>query len=137
MTTHAENMMRVFDRISERVQNYYQQKLVPNGQTLPNYQALIADIQAKRNAIPPLLTAAKVSAESFTCNNQAPGTQVKQFNQDIQQVIAAMHVYRKSVRNLIVAVGGLRGDKDKDSTESSKPKVTTTVTVTEVPEKTQ
>lgn len=98
------NMEKVFTAIAQRVENYYITKLVPTGKTLPNYDALVADITTKQNAIAPLVDAASKDFSGFTCGSDNPKAQITQFRTDMQAVTAALHDYRTSIKNLIVAI---------------------------------
>src|SRR3989338_7815388 len=55
MTKRVDNMTHTttvlqekFDSISQRVQDYYQTKLVPDGKTLASYSAFITTIETKK-----------------------------------------------------------------------------------------
>lgn len=119
LTERAENMEKVFDRHAGAVEKYYLEKLVPKGQVLPNYNALLADIQAKKDVITPLLDKAKTDAAAFSCTGDNPKAQLDTFRDDMQAVIKALHAYRTSIKNLIVAVATLKGDNDNKSATGS------------------
>ncbi len=111
------NMEHLFTGIAQRVENYYITKLVPAGKVLPNYDALVADITTKENAIAPLVDAANKDFTGFTCGSDNPKAQITQFITDMQAVTAALHDYRTSIKNLIVAIRTLGGgDKPEPST---------------------
>ncbi len=105
----ADNMLQVFARIAERVAAFYTTVLVPGGQTLANYDALLSDIAAKKALVEAAITTAQDAAASFTCEVEDPKAVLRQFRQDMRGVKRALHDYRKSVRNLIVAVRSLAG----------------------------
>jgi len=102
----AATQLDVFAKIAQRVQEFYQERLVPQGKIVANYDSLIADIASKGATIMPLLAAAEAGAVSFSCDNDNPSEQVRVFNEDMRAVIAGLEAYRRSVRNLIVAVRG-------------------------------
>lgn len=105
LTQRAQNMEDVFGRIAKRVEDYYTNKLVPGGVTVGNYDALVADIAAKKAAVDTALAAAQSQASSFNCTSVAEAkSQIQAFRVAMQNVIAALKSYRTSVRNLIVAV---------------------------------
>src|SRR3989344_6900944 len=79
MVRHANRLTTVFDSIAARIQNYYLTKLVPQGKTLPNYDALILDIQTNKNALTPLLEAVQADIANFKCDGDNPGSQLTQF----------------------------------------------------------
>lgn len=102
-------MINVFDEIAKRVEDYYNQKLVPNGKTLSNYDALANDIEEKKNAAQSALDKAKADASGFSCNLANPKENLNQFRLDMQAVKKALHEYRTSIKNLIVAIRTLVG----------------------------
>ena len=77
---------------------------------MPNYDALVSDIQTNKNAIAPLLEAVQTDAANFKCDGDDPKGQLDQFKEDMHAVIAGLKAYKTSVRNLIVAVASIRGE---------------------------
>lgn len=128
----ADKMIKVFTSIAGGVEQYYLTKVVPTGAILPNYDALVADIATKENAIAPLLQAAKDDASNFSCTGNNPGAQLTQYKTDMQAVIRGLKEYRTSVKNLIVAVRTLPSLKGT-ITPSATPSVTLIPTVTTEP----
>ncbi len=124
---HAIKQIEVFDKIASRTSEFYNDKIIPQGKTLENYDELIGEINAKKDAIKPLIEAAKTDVEEFNCESEGPANKINQFKEDIKAIIEAMQAYKKSVKNLIVAVRTLAGDID----------LKTTVTVTPATENTQ
>lgn len=116
----ARNQVDVFSKIAQRVKEFYQNKLVPQGKIVSNYDRLVADIESKEALLAPLLYKAQVDAASFSCDRDRPSDQVLGFNQDMRAVIAALNAYRKSVRNLIAAVKGVVG-LGNSATSSAQP----------------
>lgn len=119
MIRHANRMLEVFDSIATRIQNYYLTRLVPQGKILPNYDALVLDIQTKKTAVTPLLEAVTADVTNFKCDADDPRGQLDQFKEDIHAVIAGLKAYKRSVRNLIVAVASIRGAGDGNATGSA------------------
>ena len=115
MVKRATNMQDVFTKIATRVEEFYQTKLVPKGKTVPNYDALVADVNAKKSAIAPLLQKVQTDSLNFSCDKDHPADQVKMFEQDMKAVIAGLKDYRTSVRNLIVAVKSVVGKENSAS----------------------
>lgn len=140
LTRMAKNMIDVFEKISGRVQTFYTNVVLPSGKTLPNYDALIADIAAKKQTVLDDLSAAEAKVNAFNCESGDPGMILREFRQDMQQVKTDLAAYRKSIRNLIVAVKplspestdkprqtgtpGADDDDDNDENESPKPRET-------------
>lgn len=113
----SENMFRVFDSISTRVQTFYTDKVLPTGTTVANYQALLDDIQTKKTAVSDAIASANADVNSFSCIGDVRAL-YNEFRLDMQAVKTALKNYRTSVRNLIVAV------------HSAMPEETPTATVT-------
>ncbi len=125
MIRHASRMVEVFSSIATRIQNYYLTKLVPRGKTLPNYDALVLDIQTNKNALTPLLAAVQTDVVNFKCDGDNPKGQLDQFKTDMQAVIRGLKTFRISVRNLIVAVASIRGETGGNASGSAtRPSIT-------------
>ncbi len=114
LTDLASTMESHFDAIVKRVQDYYTQTVVPSGKTLPNYDALLSDIQTKKTAIQTALTKAQTDLNAFSCTAANPKTALSGFNQNMQSVKQALKNYRTSIKNLIVAVHSLAGENNSN-----------------------
>lgn len=104
LTKMANNMLDKFDKIAARVEKYYTDTVVPSGKTVSNYDALVADITAKKTAVQTALTKAQTDTLAFSCTSDNPKGQLTQFREDMQAVKKALKDYRTSIKNLIVAV---------------------------------
>lgn len=93
-----------FTAIASRVENRYTTKLAPKEKVVPNYTSLVADITAKKSAVDLSLTKAETDVAGFLCSSADPKSQLTTFRTDMQTVKSALKDYRKSIRNLIVAV---------------------------------
>ncbi|MBI2621758.1 MAG: hypothetical protein HYW63_03920 [Candidatus Levybacteria bacterium] len=94
-------------RIYERVDAYYNNKLVPDGHTLSNYSDLKAEIEANKANVQTLLDAAKASGGTFDCSLDDPLGEAQAFKDDIKALIEANREYKKSIHNFVKAVLGL------------------------------
>lgn len=110
LTRLVLNMEDKFASISARVQKYYTEKLVPEGKTVSNYDALVSDIDAKKAALDSALSNAQSDSSNFACDSDNPKGKLKDFREDMQEVKSALHEYRLSIKNLIVAVRGIVGE---------------------------
>ncbi|HSX58003.1 MAG TPA: hypothetical protein VLE47_01890 [Candidatus Saccharimonadales bacterium] len=104
LAERAENQINNFDQKATKVETYYTDKLVPKGITLDNYNDLVADVAAKKQAATDAVDAAKAAAQSFDCSGNDPKGQLNNFHTDMQNAIKAMKEFRVSIINLIVAV---------------------------------
>lgn len=100
----ANTMLINFDLHTQRVQNYYSQKLVPQGKFVPNYGDLVTQIQTHKSQVRSALSKAQAESANFTCSQPNPQKSLNSFKSQMQEVKTALKNYRNSVRNLIVAV---------------------------------
>jgi len=113
----AENMETVFDQIATRVETYYTSKVVPSGKTVTNYDALVADIAAKKKVVQTDLEKASADATAFKCTSDDPKAQLTLFRTDMQQVKQDLKAYRTAIKNLIVAVHSVTGTTEGSQNE--------------------
>ena len=126
----SDNMLTKFASISARVQNFYTEKVQPSGKTVANYNTLLADIETKKASASAAVVQASATALAFSCE-EAPKEQLRTFHQDMKRVIAALKEYRRSIRNLIVAVHTALGEGEKSASGAARKLIpTTTVTPT-------
>lgn len=105
----AGNMQTRLDKIATLVETYYTAKMVPAGKTVGNYDALVADVNAKKAALIPLVTKVQSDSTVLTCDNDAAKTQFQTFRTDAAALIASFKAYRLSVITLIKAVISANG----------------------------
>lgn len=117
------NMLGKFDAIAARVEDYYQSKVLPSGKSVDNYAELIADISAKKTAVEDALASTQADVNGFDCNADNPKAQIRQYRTDMQSVKSALHDYRTSIKNLIVAVRSVVGEGERTASESAEPSV--------------
>ena len=95
------------EKIYARVDKFYNEKLVPNGFTLPNYADLKAEVEANKANVLTLLDAAKQSGANFNCSSDDPKGQIDAFHDDIKALIEANNAYKKSIHTFVKAVRDL------------------------------
>lgn len=108
-------MLGKFDAITQRVEDFYNNKVVPSGKSVANYSTLTADITTKRAAVQTALTNAQSDVSGFSCTSDNPKGQITQFRTDMQTVKTALHDYRTSIKDLIVAVKSVAGEGPRES----------------------
>lgn len=122
LTQLVTTMESKFDAIAQRTEKYYTSKVVPSGKTVANYDALVADIQTKKTAVQTTLTTAQTNSTGFSCKGNDPKGLLTQFRTDMQTVKKALHDYRTSIKNLIVAVRSLTRENERvNPSVSPKP----------------
>ena len=107
----ATKMLEKFAEIQARVEKYYTDKVLPSGKTVTNYGALITETQTKKTAVQAAIAKVKTSTAGFSCADDDPKEQMKQFRDGMREVKSALKDYRTSIRNLIVAVRSLGKNK--------------------------
>lgn len=105
----AERMIGVFDKIAARVQEYYNNKLIPQGKIVSNYDSLVLSVNGSRDAAVATLTKASLDLQSFSCDGENPGESLKTYNASVKNVAGAIKQYKTAVRELIVAVKSVVG----------------------------
>lgn len=115
----ATTMGRIFDSIASRVETYYTTKVLPDGKTVANYDALVADIQKRKDGVQQALLNAQSDILAFSCTTDNPKQHIVKFNNGMRVVKSALGLYRTSVRKLIVAVHSIVGE-EKSATSSAK-----------------
>jgi len=100
----VNNMLEKFNKIVNRVKEYYTNKVLPSGRSVANYDALVADIETKKALVQEALTKAQTDADGFTCTGDDPKGTLTQFRTNMQAVKTALKNYRTSIKNLIVAI---------------------------------
>lgn len=115
----VSEMLGKFDGIATRVEDYYSSKVVSNGKVVANYDALVADIAAKRALVIKDLTSAENDVAGFSCTGDNPKGQITQYRTDMQLVKKDLQAYRTSIKNLIVAIRSVVGEGEKESPKPS------------------
>ena len=114
-----------FDRIVERVKQYYTNRLVPKGVTIENYDQMLANIEANKTAAKNALDKAEDAAGDFDCKSDDPKGQLQAFRQEMTNVIRALKNYKKSVIDFLVAVRTkAKNIKSPTATGSATPSAT-------------
>lgn len=100
----ASNMLEVFDSHVVKIKDFYTTVVVPSGKTVSNYDALVATITTKRQAVVDAWTAAGTNANAFSCTTGDPKMLLQDFRADMQATKKALKEYRTAIKNLLVAV---------------------------------
>lgn len=105
----SKKRLEVFDKIAERVEAFVKNKNLD----VPNYDQLLADVQAKREALHDAHTVAKERADDFDCDKEEGKTNVLSFKEALSGEIDAFKAYKEALKTLIKAVktaAGAAGD---------------------------
>lgn len=109
----GQKQLDLFTTIATRVETFYTTK----GKTLSNYDALVADVNAKKAAAQTAVDTVKADKANFKCDGTDPQGAAATFKADLKLEISALKAYRTSVKNLIVGVKSVQGTTS--STENS------------------
>ena len=112
----ATKMLQHFSARAMRSQEFYTNKVLPTGKTVPNYEALVADVAAKKLAVEQALDQLKTDAQNFACpdREERQATESATFRQNMQKVKRALYEYRKSIKNLIKAIKDVAKEVKKE-----------------------
>ena len=112
----GDKQIALFSTIAERTQAFYETK----GKTLANYDELVADVAAKKEAAQTAVTKIADDAESLDCSAEDPKAAVTLFKESLKAEIAALKEYKTSVKNLIVGVKSVQSTTAPDTTETEE-----------------
>ncbi|NCP47073.1 hypothetical protein AUJ42_02180 [Candidatus Collierbacteria bacterium CG1_02_44_10] len=104
LTKLVTTMETTLDKITERVQGYYTNKVLPSGRSLTNYNSLTSNITSNKALVQTALDKAQADILAFSCTSANPRTQVYQFNTNMRLVKNALKAYRTSINKLIVTI---------------------------------
>lgn len=110
----GQKQVDLFTKIADRTEAFYTEK----GKTLSNYDALVADVTAKKAAAQTAVDATKATSVTFACDGTDPKGVVSTFQQQMKTQNEALKAYKTAVKNLIVGVKSVQGttSSDKSST---------------------
>ena len=100
LSNRGQKQIDLFSTIAERTEAFYKSKV----NTLASYDALVADVTAKKAAAQAAVDATKSASVEFKCDGTNPKGMASAFKSDLKAEIAALNAYKMSVKNLIVGV---------------------------------
>lgn len=92
--------LALFTSIAERAEAFYAKK----GKVLANYDALVAEVEAKKAAAQTAVDTIATSKATFTCEGNDPKLAVADFKANLTLRNTALKEYRTAVKNLIVGI---------------------------------
>ncbi|HSX35820.1 MAG TPA: hypothetical protein VLH84_02690 [Patescibacteria group bacterium] len=101
----GQKQLDLFTSIATRVETFYANK----GKTLSNYDALVADVNAKKDAAQTEVDSVKATSVTFKCDGTDPKGTAQSFKGDLKAEIDALKAYKTAVKNLIVGVKSVQG----------------------------
>lgn len=110
----GEKRLDVYNKISERVQDFYVRK----GLSVSNYEELVAEVNAKKDAAQAVIDEIKANEIKFACDGTDPKGVASSFKEDLKAEIKALHDYQQSIKNLMVAVKTAISDLNQNNSDS-------------------
>jgi hypothetical protein len=101
----GQKQLDLFTSIAERTEKFYSDK----GKTLSNYDALVANVTAKKDAAQTAVDSIKASSVTFKCDGTDPKGAAQTFKDSLKSEIEALKAYRSSIKDLIVGVKSVQG----------------------------
>lgn len=115
ISDRGQKQLDLFSSIATKTETFYTDK----GKTLSNYDALVADVTAKKAAAQTEVDAVKAGSVTFACDGTDPKGAVASFKETLKGEIEALKAYKTAVKNLIVGVKSVQG-----TTSSTENKTT-------------
>lgn len=116
ISERVAKQLATFDSISERAQKFY----VTKGNTLKSYDALVADVAAKKAAATAAVDALNAQKTAFTCESTEPKAAVTTYKANLTSTIAVLKEYRASIKDLIVGIKSANATTDKQANEETR-----------------
>lgn len=107
MHKRASLIHKGHEKTYTKVDEFYNNKLVPNGYELSNYEDLKAEITTNKANVQALLDAATDTGTDFDCSSEDPKGQVDAFREDMKALIDANKTYKESIHTFVKAVRDL------------------------------
>lgn len=101
----GQKQVDLFGKIADRTEAFYTDK----GKTLSNYNALVADVSAKKADAQAAVDTTKSTAAAFTCDGTDPKGVAATFKENLKTQNDALKAYKTAVKNLIVGVKSVQG----------------------------
>ena len=105
IASRGQKQLDLFSTIATRAETFYASK----GKTLSNYDALVADVTAKKAAAQTTVDTIKSDSVSFKCDGTDPKGAAESFKTQLKSEISALKDYRTAVKNLVVGVKSVQG----------------------------
>ncbi len=116
ISDRGNKQLDVFTKISDRVQAFYTEQ----GNTLSNYDALVAEVNAKKEAARTAVDVVHDGSHEFKCDGKNPKAVADSFKEDLKAMNAALKEYKTAVKNLIVGVKSAQSTTTEGGTEGSQ-----------------
>ena len=103
----STKQLTVFTTIAERTQAFYEQK----GNELATYDALVAEVDAKKAGAELAVETIQAAETNFSCDGENPKAVVASFKESLRARNAALNDYKTAIKDLIVGVKSAQGER--------------------------
>lgn len=110
----GQKQLDLFTSIATKTETFYTNK----GKTLSNYDALVADVNAKKTVAQTEVDTLKADGVTFKCDGTDPKGAVSSFKDALKNETQALKAYKTSVKNLIVGVKSVQSTTSTDDKTS-------------------
>jgi hypothetical protein len=111
ISDRGQKHLDLFTKIADRVKAFHEDK----GLNAENYDALVAEIDAKKAEAQAAVDVLKSSDLTFDCESEDPKGTVTAFKDMTKDMIDALQAYRTAVKDLIVAVAKAQQEAEDDN----------------------
>jgi len=111
----GEKQIAVFDKISQKVQEFYSEK----NYTVADYTSLLNAVTVSKAAAEKAIGAVSRESSSFSCDAEDPKLNVEAFKAAVITKNETLKAYKTSIKDLIVAIKSSATDGDTVAPESS------------------
>lgn len=103
----STKQLAVFTTIAERTQAFYDEK----GNEIANYDALVAEVDAKKASAESAVETIQSSGTAFSCDGDNPKAVAASFKDSLQARNVALNEYKTAIKDLIVGVKSAQGER--------------------------
>lgn len=105
LSDRGTKQLDLFTKIAERTETFYTEK----GKTLSNYEALVAEVNAKKAEATTAVAGLKETSVTFACDGTDPKGVASTFKASLKAQNDALKAYKTAVKNLVVGVKSVQG----------------------------
>lgn len=105
LSDRGQKQIDLFSSIADKTEAFYTKK----GNTLSTYDALVADLAAKKALAQTAVDTVKSTSATFKCDGNDPKGAMTAFKDNRKVEITALKNYKTAVKNLIVGVKSVQG----------------------------
>ncbi len=105
LSDRGQKQLDLFSSIADKTEAFYVQK----GKPVATYDALVADVVAKKTVAEAAIATVASTSTTFKCDGTDPKGVANSFRGNLKAEIAALKEYKTAVKNLIVGVKSAQG----------------------------